>query len=115
MALDLAGPGFYLAFLLHKKKGYLREMIINPEKERITDKDKIIARVQLYLTENSVVNLTWFIKNDMNYLETNPSFIRDELREGNLRIRQILWISCRLSTIYWGLPFIALPSSLQYL
>lgn len=44
---------------------------------QITDKDEIIKQAILYLQGNSLIDLWWFIRDDMKYKNAPDSFVRD--------------------------------------
>jgi hypothetical protein len=49
----------------------------NKPDECITDKDTIVKYARKYMDENSLIDLYWFIHNDMHYPELPDSFARD--------------------------------------
>jgi hypothetical protein len=52
------------------------KVYIKPNK-RITDKDEIIEYAKTYFYNNSLIDLYWFIHNDMQYPDLPESFARD--------------------------------------
>jgi hypothetical protein len=48
-----------------------------PPTQKITDKNEIIGYAKKYLKQNSIIDIRWFIYNDMKYNDAPESFIRD--------------------------------------